>query len=433
MSTAVSYPNPVKTPPHPTEPHGHVVEIPTRQEPKKWKIARISIALPLMALSGGALLPFAVVPVSTQAVVNARLSEIRTPIEGTIQDISLEPGDLVHASEPVARITAARGSKAVQKEQDHRTIFELKSRVSEIDAQLAADQKQLASANALSQNYIDHLSGELQFQLDMAVKQKAVADSKLSQLNLEVTRDSQALQDHLVTRTVLDQATERQERARTEAEAAADKVSHLKTELSDVKSGYLLGAGSEPPAFVQDKNNAAAEVARLTEGKSALEAQIADFQNDTSDSVKAASKPITVRSPVSGTVWARSAAPAQGVAEGDDLFRVADSDSIHVEVWVDRRYGPQLSIGDVALVYLSGMGKELTGRVISFQGSSRRRLDEEVNAIDLQPVHPDQYHVSIELDPSDRNAAFIGQPAKVIFPGSKGRFRARLYSWLARL
>jgi hypothetical protein len=104
-----------------------------------------------------------------------------------------------------------------------------------------------------------------------------------------------------------------------------------------------------------------------------------------------------------------------------------------VEVWLDRRYGPQLSIGDTALVYLNGLGKELSGKVISFQGTSRRRLDEEVNAIDLQPVHPDQYHVTIELDEKDRQILYMGQAAKVLFPGSKSRLTTRFYFWLTRL
>jgi hypothetical protein len=90
-------------------------------------------------------------------------------------------------------------------------------------------------------------------------------------------------------------------------------------------------------------------------------------------------------------------------------------------------------VGDPALVYLSGLGQEFKGRISSFEGTSHRRLDEEINAIDLQAVHPDQYHVTIELDPVDRKVVYIGQAAKVLFPGTKHTLRARIYFWLTRI
>jgi multidrug resistance efflux pump len=143
--------------------------------------------------------------------------------------------------------------------------------------------------------------------------------------------------------------------------------------------------------------------------------------------------PLPIQSPVSGVIWARSVAAGQSVQAGDDLFHIADEGSIHVEVWMDRRYGPQLSVGDPALIYLSGIGQEFKGRISSFEGTSHRRLDEKINAIDLQAVHPDQYHVTIELDPADRKATYIGQAAKVLFPGTGHELRARLYFWLTRI
>jgi hypothetical protein len=85
------------------------------------------------------------------------------------------------------------------------------------------------------------------------------------------------------------------------------------------------------------------------------------------------------------------------------------------------------------MVYLPGLGKTVPGHVVSFQGTSRSRLDEEVNAIDLQPTHQDQYHVTVELDNADRKAIYIGQAAKVLFPGPESAFKAKLYSWLIKL
>jgi multidrug resistance efflux pump len=435
MPSASGYPHPVEAT---TPSHDHpapIIEIaPAQQhEPKAWKIARISVALPLIALSGGGLLPLAVVPVSTQAVVNARLSDVRAPIAGDLQEVLLETGDIVNANEPLAKLRAMPSTIAARRDTEERAIRELEAKVSDIESELAASQIQLNKANHTASSYATHLAQNLQLQLQTATKEQQDTEARLAQLNLEVTRDTQALADHLIPRSMLDEATERQARAQSDSQAASSALSHLQKQIGDVRGGYLLGSDSVPPVFLETRDEAAAQVARWTSEKDALEGQIADLRKDETGEVESAERAVVVRSPVTGAIWSRSVAPAQSVVEGDDLFRIADSGSIHVEVWLDRRYGPQLSIGDVALVYLGGMGKELTGRVISFQGSSRRRLDEEVNAIDLQPVHTDQYHVTIELDPADRNATYIGQAAKVIFPGGKGQLKSRIYSWLARL
>ncbi len=434
MPSAAGYPRPIESTQEVAERHTRVIEIaPAQGEPRSWKAVRICVALPLIALSGGALFPFAVVPVSTQAVVNARLSEVRSPIQGNIQEITFETGDIVSANEPLARVRTVPFVAVTQREQTDRTVRDLESRAAEIDSELAASEQQLTQSNKTASSYALHLAANLQFQLQVAQKDQQRAESKLAQLDQEAKRDTQAAQAHLVPRSVAAEASERAERAQQEAQAAAIATAHLQKQLSDVEGGYLMGADSQSPVFIQQRDSAAAEVTRLTGEKQGITAQLAQIQKTTNADDQSAPKAVLVRSPVSGPIWSRSGSPTQSVVEGDDIYRVADAASIHVEVWLDRRYGPQLSIGDVALVYLGGMGKELTGHVVSFQGSSRRRLDEEVNAIDLQPVHPDQYHVTIELDPADRKAVYIGQAAKVIFPGSKGQLKAKIYSWLARL
>jgi multidrug resistance efflux pump len=403
------------------------------REPIKYRAVRVCVALFLLTLSGAALFPFAVIPVSSQAVVNARLSRVTAPIEGSLQSISFETGDIVSANEKMAEIHAlpatllARNLESVNEER------ELAAKSSEVGAELDASQERLSHSRQDADKYAVHLASELQSQLQAAQLSRDSRETKEVPLSEEVKRDTQAVEDHLMPRTMLDQAEEKLERARSETQAAAEQVTRLQKQIADVKAGYLLGQNAQAPASIEQRDQAEADTDRLRQQKLAIDGRLTELRRETSDRAQTVSGTTAVVSPVSGPIWVRSASPAQAVGEGDDLFRIADAQSIHVEVWLDRRYGPQLSIGDTALVYLSGMGKELTGKVVSFQGTSRRRLDEEVNAIDLQPVHPDQYHVTIELTPSERQSIYIGQAAKVLFPGAKAQFRAKVYSWLTRL
>jgi len=401
-------------------------------EPKTWIALRLIVAIPLLALSIGALFPFAIIPVSSQAVVNARLSEVHAPTGGTLRNVSLEAGDIVKANDPMAEIVASPASSATAGADYERSLEDLTTRSATLAGQIAASQRKLSKYSSDATSYTSHLAADLQIQLQTATADRDAQQAALAPLEQEVRNDQQAFNDHLMPRTMLDQASEKLAEANKTLQTQAAEVSRLQRQIHDVNSGYLLDGNSQAPVSIEQRDDAASEADQLRQQKQAVDEQLAQLKLGHSERQTLSTGQVVLKSPVSGPVWARSASPAQAVAPGEDLFRVADTASIHVEVWLDRRYGPQLSIGDVALVYLSGLGKQLTGRVVAFQGTSRRRLDEEVNAIDLQPVHPDQYHVTIELAPADRQAIYIGQAAKVLFPGSKDQLRAKFYSMLMR-
>jgi len=403
---------------------------PTRlpTERTRWRVVRLAVAIPLLAVSFAALFPFAVLPVSTQAVVNARLSEVKAPADGKLGTISLETGDTVVANQPLA--SSALPSATAHTASDTRSRTELQQESARLGASLTASQMEKARYDGMYNQFLQHIAGDLDMQLHEAEREQTTAQARAATAGEEVKRDQQALADHLIPRSLLDRALEKQDTAQHDADAKSSAVRRLQKQISDARAGYVLDPSQAPP-FLTARDNAAAEIDRLREQKAAVDAELMLPGQLTTASV--ATPRTTIVSPVSGTIWSRSVATGQTVSEGDDLFRIADANSIHVEVWLDRRYGPQLSIGDTALVYLSGLGKELAGHVTSFEGTSRRRLDEEVNAIDLQPVHPDQYHVSIELEPQDRKSIYIGQAAKVLFPGSRHRLRASIYFWLTRM
>jgi multidrug efflux pump subunit AcrA (membrane-fusion protein) len=426
-SPAMLHRRPVVSAPRETEP-----ESPPPQ-PKEGALARavrLTIAIPLFALSIAALFPFAVLPVSTQAVVNARLARVRSPRGGLVQGVSLETGDVVSAHQRLALITGSRSVSRDEVSDALHTVGALEEESSHVRAELVSAQVQKSRYDEMYRSYTDHLGQQLQTSVGNAQREQAAAARKAADLQAEVKRDRQALAEHLIPKALLDQAEDKAERAAQDAEVKNSNLADLNRQLSDARSGYTLSAANQPQ-FLSQRDEVDAAVARYQQEQASLNLRLTRLGGTAkTDEPQPA---ILIDSPVTGPIWARSVASGQSVSEGDDLFRVADTASIHVEVWLDRRYGPQLSIGDTALVYLNGLGKELSGKVTSFQGTSRRRLDEEVNAIDLQPVHPDQYHVTIELDEKDRKILYMGQAAKVLFPGSKSRLTTRFYFWLTRL
>jgi multidrug resistance efflux pump len=391
---------------------------------------RIAVAVPLLALSCFALAPFSVMPISSQAVVNARLSTVEAPVSGQVGDVKFETGDRVEDKQVLALV----GPSPLQ----HEGAFldsgdPLSAEASHVQAALAAGEREKARYDATYESFVHRSIDDLNLKLGEANHALSQAQLRLAAANDSVNRDRQAFRDHLITKAVVDRDNEMAEQDQQTFDAAANDVAHIKKQLSDLRSGYVPQNGSGDPAFLTQRDQAINEIDQLREEKSAVERRLSQAAQDRRKRDIFASGPQPIQSPVAGIIWERSVAAGQIVQEGDDLFHIADEGSIHVEVWMDRRYGPQLSIGDPALVYLSGLGQEFKGRISSFEGTSHRRLDEKINAIDLQAVHPDQYHVTIELDPTDRKVAYIGQAAKVLFPGTKHTLRARIYFWLTRI
>jgi biotin carboxyl carrier protein len=400
-----------------------------------WRLLRLGIAIPLGLLSMVALFPFSVVPVSTQAVVNARLSRVRSPMEGQLGPVHLETGDVVSAGQVLTTVSTPTSLLRTEALGDLRTLDDVQQEDSRVTAELSAAQTSKARYDQMYNDHLAHVAQDLQGQIKDMQPDVTDAQQRVTATSAEVKRDQQAMAEHLIPRTMLDQAVAKGDLAQQKLNDVKARQDRLQQQVSEAKSGYLLDPASAP-SFMAARNQAATDVDRLAAQKASLDARIkGDVGQSGRDitSPRSGAIPSVVVSPVSGTIWSRSVATGQSVQEGDDLFRIADAESIHVEVWLDRRYGPQLSIGDIALVYMGGLGKEVQGRVTSFEGTSRRVDEQEIDAIDLQAVHPDQYHVSIELQPGDRKAVYIGQAAKVLFPGARHPYRSKVYFWLTRL
>lgn len=393
------------------------------------RLLRVSIAIPLLALSCVALAPFSVMPISSQAVVNARLSAVEAPFAGQVGDVKFETGDRIENRQVLALLGPSPLERRRALEAGEDPLLQESSRVG---AALAGGQAEKARYDAAYEAYVRRSIDDLNGRIAEARRTEQQAEKHLEAAGQELARDRQALSDHLVSRTAVERDGEVVDQDQQKVDQAAADLHSLEKQLAGFEHGEAQqGAGS--PAFLEERTQTLNQLDELRAQKTAIDRLMQQEAQDRAKRDIFAHGPLPIPSPVSGMIWARAVAAGQSVQAGDDLFHIVDEASIHVEVWIDRRYGPQLSVGDPALIYLSGIGRQFTGRISSFEGTSHRRLDEKINAIDLEAVHPDQYHVSIELDPADRKAVYVGQPAKVLFPGTRHALRARLYFWLTRI
>lgn len=217
-----------------------------------------------------------------------------------------------------------------------------------------------------------------------------------------------------------------------EVEMRNSAVERLRSELVNLNSGYFVGADLQAPPTLALRDEASAALAHLREQKLVLDLQQKSIEDQLSRQLATPGvDPVVVASSVDGTVWSRDMPTGQTVREGDDLIRIAESNTVLVEAYVDGRYAKQLSIGDRAIVSLSS-NQRVTGRIIAIQGPGERKADADAFAIELKAPVEGLYHVAVRIDSSDRGLVHVGQVAKVLFPGPDSSVSYRVYSWVTQ-
>jgi hypothetical protein len=151
-------------------------------------------------------------------------------------------------------------------------------------------------------------------------------------------------------------------------------LERLRLQAASIEEGFFVGAGLEVPRYVGLIENLTSDILgrRVKETEvareiAALDAQIVEAETHLSRLVEE-----QAQSPVRGVVWRRPASIGQYVHAGQELYVLADRDSICIEAYLHRRYLESVSIGDPAQIYLPARRKHVTGTVIARQGRPER-------------------------------------------------------------
>ena len=431
----------------------------------------------LLVLSAWVLLPFGVVPVSMVAVTNARVSRVRSSVNGQIESFAVEVGDRVTAGQPLARLVTVAPAARLAADQLEKQKSDLEIQEASLVAQIADTEAHLQDYTKDVNDYTSRMTAETNMSLQQALQELATAkawqqqvkqavkpapNEELVELDQEITRMATQLRDmrakysdnhpdvQRLSATLADARHRRQQLAASapaptptggmeqlaaarEVETRSATVERLRAELVNLSSGYFVGVDLQPPPTLTLRDEASASLGRLRDQKLVLDLQQKSIEEQLAKQMATPGvDPVTVASTVDGTVWSRDMPTGQTVREGDDLIRIAESNSLLVEAYVDGRYARQLSIGDRAIVSLSS-NQRVTGRIVSIQGPGERKADADAFAIELKAPVEGLYHVAVRLDTSDRGLVRVGQVAKVLFPGPDSSVSYRVYTWVTQV
>ena len=366
-------------------------------------------------------------PVTSRAVVNARLVQVRAPVGGEVVALPVGVGDAVVAGSPVLRVAA--------KEIDVSQLSTLRARHAEAFArrvrlarELAATTSAEAACRADLERYrrvvVETLRAgqkEGEARVVMAEAQSRGADRRLG------------LKQDLVVRQVAG-ATEEDDdrdaaavaRARIDLERAA--LGRVAREAEAADQGLFVTR--EMPVFETQARELALRIPRLAAEVREADHLLADAARAVGEEEERVRRltDAVVPAPVSGVVWKRAGNPTQLVDRNESVVDIADRATVVVEALLHQRYAATVGPGDRAVVHLTG-GPTLTGQVRAVRTSNADEADPGY-ALSLTDRDVKQLKVVIALDPPGVDAGMIGRHARVLVTGADPGPVGRGVEWL---
>lgn len=366
-------------------------------------------------------------PVSSQAVVNARLVQIRAPIDGTTCALEAELGSRVEAGQVLARL------KNPQLDASQLTL--LRTRYAELGARrgkLEAEIKEVANAVKLLQDlsckYQDGriallraTQKEMELQLDVAKRQHQARSKSLDRTKV-LQRERSA------SRNEIDEAEELETVARRKIDIMQATLTRAGVELEAADQGIFLQ--NEVPYLQQRAAELAAKGpqlrASLKEAGDLLSKVGAELAAE--EARVASLREATLTAPVPGVVWTCQGNHGQKVKDGETLFQLADSGTVFVEARLHQRHLASVAPGSRATILLPG-GRTLIGRVrgVRTPGPNDRESSFAVNLPFESTKHG---QVLIDFDSDLGGPELIGLHARVLFLNEDPSVLQQGLAWL---
>lgn len=354
---------------------------------------------------------------SADAVINARLTTLRSPIAGQLSMPPRGLGSSVSVGEELVSVTDPLVDKIRLDDLAMERGF-AEAEVARLSLQVERATAQIEALEARRQDYSLERVTEIEIRLSRArarldlIERGILGDEAVAGLVEEGQSGDQG--DPQIEGIAVEYARER--------------VAVLEITLRSAKSGVFLGDGYNDAPFSEQRR---IELETLRSGLDAdwtnakvrlgtIEVRILKERERTTLLGRAA-----LSSTANGQVWEVLAADGEIVQRGQDVLRLLDCDSTIVTVSVTEGVYNRLTVGEAAVFRLSGDGRNFAASVIRLAGPGAGTIYQNL-AIAPSQRHLERYDVALVV-PSLREV-----PELRCTVGRTGRafFDARPLDWL---
>lgn len=385
----------------------------------------------LGAVAVSAVAPYVTNYVSSQAVVNAPLNTVLSPIPGRITRRS-----------PAAGTGVAKGAPLVSvemKEQDRRYLEQLRARRTQLGQSataIAAEEARLADLQQEMAGRIRDYSAGIVARLAAETREAeaAVASARAARDNTAATlkRTRELFARGHASSTQADADTAAFAEAEAEVDRLAARLDRIRIEADAAAAGTFVQEGWNDVPYSQQRLDGivlrraelATELGRIEAERAALGPQI-ELERD----LAARQEVFRPVAPSAGVIWKESGPVGETVVPGDVLVQMVDCTARFVEVTLPERYFGSIRPGETAEVRLKGGGAAVSARVSAVLGAGAK-FDHPRLAAAVAEAGSDQLRVLVSL----AGAAIDGEPGNFCQVGrtAEVRFQRRDFGVLRR-
>ena len=359
---------------------------------------------------------------SVEAVVNARVVTVRSPIGGTVavDQHNTGVGENVAAGALLVTVSDARVDNS-------RLNAAIEARAAAREERKAFAAK-LINLRDVQANLRAQLDAFRQSRLRQIEAEMTEADARIEaalaeQLRAEAIRSRQSalVQSGSAAQAVMDDASRDMSVATATIKEAQARKAALAVERDALNSGTFLGDDyNDQPRSAQQLEEVAQQIAATEAETERLDASIERAAADIARQQQALALASEARldAPVSGRVWEVLTAPGEQVAAGQPLFSLLDCSQAVVTASVSEAVYNSLSVGMPATFTYREGGAPLRGKVAQLSGVASASSNFAIlpSALTKEP-----YRVTISLDGLSRDGSCeVGRTGRVIFGDNAG-------------
>lgn len=337
-----------------------------------WNRRSVRVTVGILLLGGAtvAILPTLTGYTSVDGTVNARITVISAPIDGTV---TVTPPKIGTALTGGAELLGIRNDQIVRTA-EVQMIAELEAarqRVQAMDAQrtqLMALREQL---QARWQEYQQASTQDLSHEINIRRQRITTAMAQRAAAASDLTRKERLGMTGIVAGSVVEQARAASVGAENERTIANAELERLTQQLDSVRKGIFIGEGRNDVPYSQQRiDEISIQLAELEFRERDLKARIVQLstQQEEEHERNRTLGYVNVRIPFEGVIWRNNVVEGSHVVAGNELVQVLDCRDLFVDILVAEVDYDEIYPGREAQIRLLGRSDVLEGKVLSVRG-----------------------------------------------------------------
>lgn len=340
---------------------------------------------------------------SSDGVVNAHTTTLKSPIEGVIRfSETVKYGKFFKKSEVIGTVTNDRVSRA--------HLHELMTEKKTLEGRIINLSERVAAYSKLNAELAENHSKYQKFagrQLSSQIKQ---TENKLTQEKAEFDRSKKEVE---ANRTLEEkQAIKKRELERTESNylrsegkilELENQLDELKNSLESVQSGVFLGSGNNDSPYSKQRMDQL--VIEISLAKTTLEEAIYRIEGINAQIETERKRIQNVESfqfaaPFDALVWRLPVNEGSSVAPDSELIVLLECSSVFLDIAVSESQFSNIKAGDKIQYRLISEPKFHKGSVFAMRGSGSDLVNRNFAAL-LSKDSKKEFHIWVEADPKD--------------------------------